>query len=218
MNNDSLQTKAPSIRVSPPGPEARKLIERDESCISSSYTRVYPLAVKRASGAMMEDVDGNVFLDFTAGIAVCSTGHCHPRVVNAITQQAGALLHMSGSDFYYPPMADLAHKLAEIAPGDGPKRVFFGNSGAEAIEAAFKLARFHTKRQRVIAFYGSFHGRTMGALSLTASKAVQRRGFSPLLSGVSHVEYPRAGTPEGDSLACLDTIERGAVQADRAGR
>jgi 4-aminobutyrate aminotransferase len=135
-------------------------------------------------------VDGNRFLDFTAGIAVCSTGHCHPRIVAAVREQAGKLIHMSGTDFYYGPQGDLAGKLAEIAPGSGAKRVFFTNSGAESVEAAFKLARYHTGRQHMIAFFGGFHGRTMGALSLTGSKVVQRRGFAPLIPLVSHVDYP----------------------------
>lgn len=189
-----------------PGPKARALIESDERCTSSSYTRVYPLAVAQAAGMMVEDVDGNRFLDFTAGIAVCSTGHCHPRVVDAIKRQAETLLHMSGTDFYYAPQRDLARKLAEIAPGEAAKRVFLTNSGAEAVEAAFKLARFHTGRKHVIAFFGAFHGRTMGALSLTASKATQRAGFAPLVPEVTHVEYPNPY--RGPSVdECLAQIE-----------
>jgi 4-aminobutyrate aminotransferase len=179
----------PWIRGELPGPKARALIASDEQYTSPSYTRVYPLAVERGYGAVIEDVDGNRFLDFTAGIAVCSTGHCHPRVVAAIREQAGKLLHMSGTDFYYAPQGDLARKLAELAPGEGDKRVFFTNSGAESVEAAFKLARYHTGRQHMIAFFGAFHGRTMGALSLTGSKVVQRRGFAPLIPLVSHVDY-----------------------------
>src|SRR5574337_1323553 len=139
---------------------------------------------------MVEDVDGNVFLDCAAGIAVVSTGHCHPEVVAAIQKQAAELIHMSGTDFYYPNMVELAEKLAAVAPGKEPKRVFYGNSGTEAVEAAIKLARYHTRRDKLIAFYGCFHGRTLGSLSLTASKAVQRKGFGPLLPGVIHVPYP----------------------------
>src|SRR5213075_1010293 len=169
-------------------------------------TRVYPLAVERGYGAVIEDVDGNRFLDFTAGIAVCSTGHCHPRVVAAIQKQAATLLHMSGTDFYYAPQRDLAKKLAQIAPGSGPKRVFFTNSGAESVEAAFKLARYHTKRQHMIAFYGAFHGRTLGALSLTGSKVVQRRGFAPLIPMVSHVDYPNTYR-DLKSLDCFNQLE-----------
>ncbi|MSR31733.1 MAG: acetyl ornithine aminotransferase family protein [Gemmataceae bacterium] len=179
----------PDMRVPPPGPLARKMIEADEKFTSPSYTRFYPLAVKRGFGAAIEDMDGNLFLDFTAGIAVCSTGHCHPRVVSAIQRQAEQLLHMSGTDFYYGPQSALARKLALLAPGDSPKRVFFTNSGAESVEAAFKLARYHTGRKQVISFFGGFHGRTMGALSLTGSKMVQRRGFEPLVPEVTHVPF-----------------------------
>jgi 4-aminobutyrate aminotransferase len=154
---------------------------------------------------MVEDVDGNRFLDFNAGIAVASTGHCHPRVGEAIQQQSARLIHMSGTDFYYENMVELAERLAASAPGNVPRRVYFGNSGTEAIEAALKLARFHTRRDKFIAFLGGFHGRTMGALSLTASKAVHRRGFGPLVPGVFHVPYPRT---EGDAVASLAAIER----------
>ena len=192
----------PDIRTSLPGPKAKSLIALDQQFSSPSYTRVYPLVVARGEGAMIEDVDGNRFLDFTAGIAVCSTGHCHPRVVQAIQRQAAQLLHMSGTDFYYAPHALLAQKLAEIAPGTAAKRVFFTNSGAESVEAAIKLARYYTRRPHMIAFFGSFHGRTLGALSLTSSRAVQRRGFSPLLPHVSHVEYPNPYRFAGDAEAC----------------
>jgi 4-aminobutyrate aminotransferase len=183
------QVRVPEIRTELPGPKARRMVERDERVTSPSYTRVYPLVVARGEGATIEDVDGNRFLDFNAGIAVCATGHCHPKVVEAINRQAANLLHMSGTDFYYPAQFELAEKLTQIAPGKFAKRVFFTNSGTEAVEAAFKLARYHTKRQNVIAFYGGFHGRTMGALSLTASKVTQRRGFGPLVPGVIHVPY-----------------------------
>jgi 4-aminobutyrate aminotransferase len=172
------------------------------------------MVAKRGQGVSVEDVDGNVFLDFAAGIAVVSTGHCHPEVVGAIQRQAETLIHMSGTDFYYPLLAQLAEKLAEITPGKFPKRVVFGNSGAEAIEAAIKIARYHTRRHRLMAFLGCFHGRTLGALSLTASKAVQRRGFGPLLSGVTHVPYPNpyrcsAGhRAEECDCDCTDFIER----------
>ena len=179
----------PWIHTELPGPKGKALIAADERYTSPSYTRVYPLAVERGEGAMIEDVDGNRFLDFTAGIAVCSTGHCHPRVVAAIEQQARKLIHMSGTDFYYAPQGNLARKLAELAPGGGDKRVFFTNSGAESVEAAFKLARYHTGRQHMIAFFGAFHGRTMGALSLTGSKMIQRRGFAPLIPQVTHIDY-----------------------------
>ena len=185
-----MESKVPSIKTPLPGPEAQKILALDRQFISPSYTRDYPMVAERGQGVRVEDVDGNVFLDFAAGIAVVSTGHCHPEVVRAIQRQAETLIHMSGTDFYYPLLAQLAEKLAEITPGKFPKRVVFGNSGTEAIEASLKIARYHTGRHRLIAFLGCFHGRTLGALSLTASKAVQRRGFGPLLSGVVHVPYP----------------------------
>lgn len=182
--------KLPRLVTSLPGPKAKKLVGLDTKFVSPSYTRTYPLVAKIGRGAVIEDLDGNHFLDFAAGIAVVATGHCHPDVVAAIQKQAGELIHMSGTDFYYENMVQLAEKLATIAPGKDPKRVYFGNSGTEAIEAAIKLARYHTKRDKFIAFYGCFHGRTMGSLSLTASKAVQRKGFGPLLGGVAHIPYP----------------------------
>ena len=185
-----IETKLPHLVTSLPGPNASRVLQLDQQYVSPSYTRSYPLVAQSGRGAMVEDVDGNVFLDFAAGIAVVATGHCHPEVVAAIQQQAAELIHMSGTDFYYPSLAELAQKLAAIAPGPEPKRVYFGNSGTEAIEAAIKLARYHTRREKIIAFYGAFHGRTMGALSLTASKPVQRRGFGALLPGVFHVPYP----------------------------
>src|SRR5262249_3545770 len=157
----------PSIKTALPGPKAKAMIERDGKVVSPSYTRGYPLAVARGSGAVIEDVDGNLFLDFTAGIAVTSTGHCHPPVGAAIQDQATRVIHMAGTDFYYEPEVALAERLAALAPGKSPKMVFFANSGTEAIEGALKLARYHTKRSRVIAFYGSFHGRTYGAMSLS---------------------------------------------------
>lgn len=182
--------KTPKILTALPGPRTAEWIARDHAHVSSSYTRIYPLVAERAEGLWIRDPDGNTFLDFTAGIAVCTTGHCHPRVVAAIREQAGRLLHMSGTDFYYPPQIALAEKLAHIVPGENGRKVFFANSGAEAMEAAFKLARWHTRRDLNIAFFGAFHGRTMGALSLTASKVVQKRHYSPLLSGITHVPYP----------------------------
>jgi 4-aminobutyrate aminotransferase len=185
----AISPAAPALVIPAPGPQAKALIESDERLLSPSYTRPYPLAVRRAQGCRVEDLDGNVFLDFTAGIAVCATGHCHPRVVEAIRRQAGELIHMCGADFYYPPLRDLAAKLAQIAPGGSPKRVLFTNSGAESIEAAIKLARYHTRRSYIIAFLGAFHGRTMGALSLTASKVTQRKHFEPLMPDVAHVGY-----------------------------
>jgi 4-aminobutyrate aminotransferase len=181
----------PSIQTDLPGPRAREFLARDERVMSPSYTRVYPLVVQRGSGAVIEDVDGNRFLDFTAGIAVTAAGHCHPHVVAAIKDQADKLLHMSGTDFYYEPQIMLAEKLAAMGPGQSPKRVFYTNSGAESLEAALKLARWHTGRPRAIAFFGAFHGRTYGAMSLSGSKLVHRKGFSPLVPDIHHVPYPR---------------------------
>ena len=184
------KVKLPHIITDLPGPKAREIVERDHRVVSPSYTRDYPLVAKSGRGAIISDVDGNEFLDFAAGIAVVATGHCHPDVVAAIQKQAGQLIHMSCTDFYYEGMLQLAEKLASIAPGKSAKRVYFGNSGTEAIEAAMKLARYHTKRDKFIAFYGCFHGRTMGSLSLTASKAVQRKHFGGLVAGVFHTPYP----------------------------
>ena len=185
-----LSSATPQLKDKVPGPKAKHAVEQDKKFISPSYTRSYPMVAKRGHGAIIEDVDGNEFLDFAAGIAVCSTGHCHPEVVAAIQKQAAELIHISGTDFYYESMAVLAERLSKIAPMRGPHKVYYGNSGAEAVEAALKLARYHTKRQQIIAFYGAFHGRTMGALSLTASKPQQKRRFAPLVPGVTHVPYP----------------------------
>jgi 4-aminobutyrate aminotransferase len=194
----------PHIATDLPGPKASELLARDEKYVSGSYTRVYPLVVERGSGCVIEDVDGNRFLDFTAGIAVTNAGHCHPEVVAAIKDQADKLLHMSGTDFYYRPQIDLAERLAKASPGPTPKKVFFCNSGAEANEGALKLARWHTHRSRAVAFFGAFHGRTYGAMSLSGSKVVHRRGFSPLVPDVHHVPFPKgclatcSRTPAGD--------------------
>ncbi|MCJ7594641.1 MAG: acetyl ornithine aminotransferase family protein [Desulfobacterales bacterium] len=179
----------PEIKTVLPGPEASRLIRVDRTYVSPSYTRAYPLVVKEAKGLWIRDVDDNLFLDFTSGIAVCATGHCHPLVVQAIKDQAERLLHMSGTDFYYEPQIALAEKLASLVPGEGVKRVYFGNSGAEAVEAAFKLARWHTRGELNIAFFGAFHGRTMGALSLTASKLIQRKNYYPFVPGITHIPY-----------------------------
>jgi 4-aminobutyrate aminotransferase len=208
-----IEAKLPHLITALPGPKAKQLVDRDHHVVSPSYTRDYPLVAKTGRGATVEDVDGNTFLDFAAGIAVVATGHCHPEVVAAIQKQAAELIHMSGTDFYYPNLVDLAEKLASLTPGKGAKRVYFGNSGAEAIEAAIKLVKFHTKRDKLIAFHGAFHGRTMGALSLTASRAVQRKGFGTLLSGVFHMPFPDTyrGTygirPEHASADCLSYLE-----------
>ncbi|HEY1494277.1 MAG TPA: acetyl ornithine aminotransferase family protein, partial [Candidatus Solibacter sp.] len=210
---ERVRTDLPSLIGSIPGPRARAVIERDEKVVSPSYTRCYPLVVEKGDGAMVEDVDGNRFLDFNAGIAVVATGHCHPQVVEAIQKQAARLIHMSGTDFYYEELTALAEKLNEIAPGGVARRVSFGNSGAEAMEGAIKLARYATKRDKIIAFFGSFHGRTMGALSLTSRRAVQRAGFGPLIPGVVHAPYPYCyrcpygQKPESCAVECVKHIE-----------
>ena len=210
----------PDLRTPLPGPEGQALLERDARFTSPSYTRAYPLVVERGSGAVIQDVDGNLFLDFTAGIAVTATGHCHPYVTAAIKDQADKLLHMSGTDFYYQPQIDLAQRLAESGPGASPKRVFFTNSGAEALEAALKLARWHTGRSRAVAFFGAFHGRTYGAMSLSGSKLVHRRGFSPLVPDIHHVPYPRGchACDARGACACVRQIEETLFAASRRPR
>jgi 4-aminobutyrate aminotransferase len=205
----------PKLITPLPGPKAKAAVEADGRLISPSYTRSYPLVARRGRGIRIEDVDGNEFLDFAAGIAVNSTGHCHPEVVAAIQKQAAELIHISGTDFYNLPLTDLADRLSAVAPMPGPHKFFYGNSGAEAIECALKLARYHTGRQNVIAFLGGFHGRTMGALSLTASKPQQKRRFGPMLPGVTHIRYPYAyrgcsgGQQEEEafSMGCARYIE-----------
>ena len=179
----------PRIITPPPGPKARVLIERDKGVTSTSYIKEYPLVVARGEGPVVEDVDGNRYLDFMAGIAVASTGHAHPRVVAAISDAASKFLHICGTDFYYESMTALCERLARIAPGPSKKRVFLTNSGTEAVEGAIKLARNSTRRTALVAFDGAFHGRTYGAMSLTSSRAAQRAGFEPMLPGVYHVPY-----------------------------
>jgi 4-aminobutyrate aminotransferase len=179
----------PHIVTKLPGPKARAHVAFDETWTSPSLPRAYPLVPVRGEGSTIEDIDGNLFLDFAAGIAVNSTGHAHPQVVAAIKEQAAELLHFSASDFYLPIYAEVCQRLAGIAPIDGPARVYLGNSGAEAVEASIKLARFATKRPYVVAFLGAFHGRTYGAISLTASKAKYHAGFGPLLPGVFHAPF-----------------------------
>jgi 4-aminobutyrate aminotransferase len=203
----------PNLVTPLPGPKAQAIIDRDDRVISPSYTRSYPLVAERGKGALVQDPDGNVFLDFAAGIAVVATGHCHPTVVKAIQDQAAKLIHMSGTDFYYENMVELAEKLASLAPGGVSRRVYFGNSGAEAVEAALKLARYATGRGQFVAFRGAFHGRTMGALSLTGSKSVQKKGFFPILQGTHHVPYAYCyrcdygKTPDTCAVECVKTIE-----------
>src|SRR5262245_46037451 len=206
-------TNAPSIKTPLPGPRAKAIIERDKAVVSPSYTRGYPLVIARGEGAAVEDVDGNVSLACAAGIAVNATGHSHPDVVQAITNQAQKFLHMSGTDFYYEPQVRLAEDMAAITPIAGGVRTFFGNSGTEAVEACLKLSKYATGRSNIIAFLGGFHGRTMGSLTLTSSKAIQRRGFGPLLPGVYHAPYadcyrcPLGLNAASCEAECLDFID-----------
>jgi len=210
---EAIRLDLPSLEGPLPGPRASAIIARDRSVLSPSYTRGYPLVIERGEGAMVTDVDGNRFMDFNAGIAVVSTGHCHPKVVRAIQDQAAKFLHMSGTDFYYENMVQLAEKLAALAPGGHERRVYFGNSGTEAMEAAIKMARYYTGRDKFIGFLGAFHGRTMGSLSLTARRPVQRRGFGPFMPGVHHVPYAYCyrcaygKTPDKCSVECAQVIE-----------
>jgi 4-aminobutyrate aminotransferase len=216
MTKQEIYTQfGPKLICPLPGPKARAAVAADERLISPSYTRSYPLVARRGRGVRLEDVDGNEFLDFATGIAVVSTGHCHPEVVAAIQKQAAELIHISGTDFYDEHLTDLADRLSAIAPMPGPHKFFYGNSGAEAVECALKLARYHTGRQQIISFFGGFHGRTMGALSLTGSKPQQRRRFSPLVPGVTHVRFPYTyrgctGGPQEEeafALGCARFIE-----------
>lgn len=206
--------KVPHIKIKPPGPRARELVERERRYAAPAYGKVYPLVAKEGRGMVIEDVDGNLFLDFTAGIAVTSTGHCHPKVVRAIEEQAKRLIHMCGGDFYYEVMGEVAEKLGSLAPGSFAKRVFLTNSGTEAIEAAIKLARHHTKRHHIIAFWGSFHGRSLGSLSLTASRSSHRAHFGPLVPGVHHMPYgychrcPYHLSYGSCGIECVEQIEK----------
>jgi 4-aminobutyrate aminotransferase len=186
---DLARAQAPRLVTDVPGPEAVARIERDRKVTSPSLPRAYPFVPKRGAGSVLEDVDGNLFLDLNAGIAVTSTGHAHPEVVRAIHEQAAELLHYSASDFFLPIYSDVAERLDAIAPMSKPVRSFLGNSGTEAVEAAIKLARHATRRQYVIGFYGAFHGRTYGSVTLTASKAKYHEGFGPMLPGVLHSFY-----------------------------
>jgi 4-aminobutyrate aminotransferase len=205
--------KIPDIKVPPPGPRARALLERDRQVVSGSYPRSAPFVMARGQGASVEDVDGNVYLDLCAGIAVATTGHAHPEVVRAIAEQSSRFLHIS-TDYYHEPQVALGEAIAEIAPVGGRARTFFSNSGTEAVEAAIKLARYHTRRFNIIAFLGSFHGRTLGSLALTSSRTVQRRGFGPMAPGVFHAPYanpyrsPPGADPESCAEACLAYIEQ----------
>jgi 4-aminobutyrate aminotransferase len=187
----AIAPKRPEIRTAPPGPNAKRIIAADAQFVNPAYPRpAFKLVVERAKGVWVEDVDGNVFLDCNAGIAVCSTGHCHPEVVRAIQEQAAQLIHICGTDFYYQLMVDLAAKLDEIVPVPRPTRTHFANSGTEAVETALKLAMHATGREKFISFFGSFHGRTLGSLALTSSKVAQRRGFKRQVLDVVHVPFP----------------------------
>ncbi|MGH2513051.1 MAG: aminotransferase class III-fold pyridoxal phosphate-dependent enzyme [Candidatus Limnocylindrales bacterium] len=201
MNRLAGTRPVPDLLTPVPGPKARAHIEYDERWTSGSLPRAYPIVPVRGDGLVVEDIDGNLFLDFAAGIAVTSTGHSHPQVVAAIREQAAELIHFSASDFYLPIYPEVCERLAGLAPFDGPARVYLGNSGTEVVEAAIKLARYATHRPYVVAFLGAFHGRTYGSVSLTASKAKYHAGFSPLLPGVFHAPYGRA-----DDLHWFDEV------------
>ncbi len=211
-------SRYPKIVVSPPGPKARQLIKKDENFVSPSYVRFYPLAIESGKGCIVTDVDGNEYIDLNSGLVCLNVGHCHPKVVDAIKKQSEKFLHYSNTDFYYRPVVDLAEKLCEITPGKFSKKAYFGNSGAEAVEAAVKLAKWHTRKQRFIAYISAFHGRTLGALSFTASKPVQRRYFFPMVPGVTHVPYPncyrcpfKLSYPDCDYW-CVDFIDEMVLQ------
>jgi 4-aminobutyrate aminotransferase len=203
----------PQISTTVPGRKARQIMEADERVTSTSYTRPYPLVVESARGVWVRDVDGNVFLDCNAGVAVCATGHCHPEVVRAIQEQSEQLIHMCGADYFYPSLASLATKLTEISPVPSPARVLFTNSGTESMEAALKLAMYYTGRTKFIAFFDSFHGRTLGSLSLTSSKPVQRNGFGRQALDVTHVPYafcnqcPFGASRKASKGCCLGSLE-----------
>ncbi|MCS6886194.1 MAG: acetyl ornithine aminotransferase family protein [Acidobacteriota bacterium] len=207
------KVRAPYIKTELPGPNARRVLEKDERYISPSYTRSYPLVIKRGYGPVIEDVDGNLFLDFNAGVAVLATGHAHPEIVEAISKQAAEFVHISSTDYYYEQLTDLAKKLGELTPGDFAKRVHFGNSGAEALEAALKVAMYATRRPKFIAFFNSFHGRTLGALSLTSSRSAQRRGFGRQAVDVTHIPYATCKRcaygkqPDSCNVECVSVIE-----------
>jgi 4-aminobutyrate aminotransferase len=208
-----VEYRRPRIKTRLPGPKSKKLIDRDERFVSQSYTRAYPVVLSHAQGAYLWDVDGNCFIDFHTGIGVCSTGNCHPLIVEAIKRQAEKAIHIPSADFYHEPVGKLAERLSQIVPGKYPKRTFFSNSGAEAVETGFKLARYNRKRPRMIAFINGFHGRTMGALSLTCSKVTQRKYFAPLVPEVTHVPYaycyrcPFNLTYPKCDFACVSFIE-----------
>src|SRR5919107_4888107 len=210
--------KRPEIKTALPGPKGQRIVSDDAQWVNPSYPRPnFKLVAERGEGVWVTDVDGNVFLDCNAGVAVCSTGHCHPEIVRAIQDQTARLIHMCGTDYYYRQMPDLARKLDEIVPIEGPTRTHFANSGTEAVETALKLAMHATGRQKFIAFFNSFHGRTLGSLSLTSSKVAQRRGFKRQALDVTHVPFPNVfrhpftgeqSDAETVSRDCLEWIEK----------
>ncbi len=208
----------PKIVVTPPGPKARELVKKDEKLISPSYGRFYPLVVESGKGCIVKDVDGNEYIDFNSGLVCMGIGHNHPKVIAAIKDQCDRFLHYSNTDFYYREVIDLAEKLGQITPGGLEKKVYFGNSGAEAVEAALKLAKWHSRKQLFIGFISAFHGRTVGALSVTASKPAQKRYFFPLMPGVTHVPYaycyrcPFKLTYPGCRYWCVDFIDEYVLQ------
>jgi len=211
-------TGYPKIVVTPPGPKARELVKRDEKVISQSFVRFYPLAIQSGKGCIIRDVDGNEFIDFNSGLVCLNVGHSHPKVVEAIKGQLDRFLHYSVTDFLYREVVEVAEKLVKITPGAWEKKVFFGNSGAEAVEAGAKIARWHSRRQLYIAFTSAFHGRTFGGMSFTASKPVQRRHFFPLVPGVTHVPYgycyrcPFKLTYPDCNYWCVDFIDEQVLQ------
>jgi 4-aminobutyrate aminotransferase len=219
MSTIVVAPKRPEIKTaSLPGPKAKEIVEADARWVNPSYPRPHwQLVVERAQGVWVEDPDGNIFLDCNAGVAVCATGHCHPEVVQAIQEQAASLIHMCGTDYYYRHMPELARKLDQITPVPSPTRTHFANSGTEAIETALKLAMHATGREKFIAFFNSFHGRTLGSLSLTSSKVAQRKGFKRQVLDVTHVPYPNTfrdpfvgGSTDAATVSqrCLDWIEQ----------
>jgi 4-aminobutyrate aminotransferase len=204
--------------VRPPGPKAKAIVKRDSAVISPSYTRYYPLVVDSGNNCIVKDVDGNEYIDFNSGLACLNVGHNHPLIVEAIKGQCDKFLHYSNTDFYYQQTVNLAEKLSKITPGTFQKRIHFGNSGAEAIETAIKLSKWHTRKHQFIAFIGAFHGRTCGATALTASKPTQKRNYFPLLPGVTHVPYPYCyrcpfnhSYPECN-FRCIDFIDEQVLQ------
>lgn len=210
LGKNCQESLLPEIRTPLPGPRTQQLIEKDRQYVTPSYPRPYPLSVDTAQDCMVTDLDGNRFLDLNAGIAVCSTGHSHPEIVRVIREQSEKFIHMAGMEFYYHPMADLAERLAHLAPGNTPKKVFFCNSGTEAVEGAMKLARYYTGRHKFISFFRGFHGRTFGSMALTASRASLSKRFSPLMPGVHHAHFPNpyrcifSDGPVTDPKACTD--------------